>query len=119
MVVFLAVTSMENMGLMLPWNHSSNNFSLMRYLNFILSIALLTLGSVFLQADPSEKEHAWPNAPHGWHLQELGPRTETVDTANRIHDPVDLAARINDGAFSALIIEQQGAILLEGRDRYN
>ena len=54
----------------------------MRYLNFILSIALLTLGSVFLQADPSEKEHAWPNAPHGWHLQELGPRTETVDTAS-------------------------------------
>lgn len=54
----------------------------MRYLYLNLILSLITIGPAALQADPPEKEHAWPNAPHGWHLQELGPRTVAVDTGS-------------------------------------
>ncbi len=49
----------------------------LRFLSVFSSLAAITTLSC-LRADPPENIHAWPGAPHGWHLQELGPRTEAV-----------------------------------------
>ncbi len=46
---------------------------------FFIPFSVLSLISIsFLRADPPEDVHAWPDAPHGWRLQDMGPRTEIV-----------------------------------------
>lgn len=49
-----------------------------RQYSIITFSVLLLISLGFLRADPPEDVHAWPDAPHGWRLQELGPRTEIV-----------------------------------------
>ena len=47
-----------------------------------LLTALCVIATTALQADPPEHVNAWTAAPHGWHLDQLGPRTIPVDSAN-------------------------------------
>lgn len=44
--------------------------------HFFLILPLVLVGP--LRADPPEDRNAWTSAPHGWHLENLGPRTESV-----------------------------------------
>lgn len=46
-------------------------------------IIVFTLAlSTSMLADPSEKKTAWPDAPPGFHWDQLGPRTTIIDTAS-------------------------------------
>ena len=48
-----------------------------RYSFVLIAIAAATI----IQADPPEHVNAWTAAPHGWHLDQLGPQTRNVDPA--------------------------------------